>query len=37
MKTIKLTLGVMGCLVTTSWGADSTELIEGGVGEAESL
>lgn len=36
MKKFKLIISVMGCLVTTPWGADLTEVIEGGVGEAES-
>lgn len=36
MKTMKLMIGVICCLVTTSWGADSLQLIEGAVGEAES-
>lgn len=36
MKTIKLMIGIIGCLVTTSWGADSILQLEGALGEAES-
>lgn len=36
MKKIKLMIVIIGCLVTTSWGADSMLQLEGALGEAES-
>lgn len=36
MKTIRLMMCVFGCLTTTSWGADSRQLLEGAAAEAES-
>ncbi len=36
MKRLRLIISMVGLFVTTSWGSDSRQLVEGALGEAES-